>query len=132
MLEDKATEIRTGEELDSDKLQSLLQTKIESFGQIIKILQFLGGYSNLTYQIETKNQKYVLRKPPKGAENIKGGHNMQREYNILKSLQNANFKKIPKPILFSDDLSIIGSEFYLMEKNGRCNITFCKFQNSKS
>lgn len=116
MLEDKATEIRTGEELDSDKLQSYLQTKIEDFGQITNILQFPGGYSNLTYQIETENKKYVLRKPPKGAENIKGGHNMQREYNILKSLHNANFKKIPKPILFSDDHSIVGSEFYLMEK----------------
>jgi aminoglycoside phosphotransferase (APT) family kinase protein len=132
MLEDKATEIRTGEELDSDKLQSFLQTKIESFGHIIKILQFPGGYSNLTYQIETKNQKYVLRKPPKGAENIKGGHNMQREYNILKSLQNANFKKIPKPILFSNDLSIIGSEFYLMEKMEGVILRSANFKTQKA
>lgn len=131
MQEDRATEIRTGEELDSKNLQDFLESNIDNFGQITNILQFPGGYSNLTYQINTANQNYVLRKPPKGAENIKGGHNMQREYNILKSLHNASFKKIPKPILFSEDHTIIGSEFYLMKKMEGVILRSANFKTQK-
>lgn len=131
MQEDRATEIRTGEELDSKNLKDFLASKIENFGPITNILQFPGGYSNLTYQINTASQSYVLRKPPKGAENIKGGHNMQREFNILKSLHNANFKKIPKPILFSEDHTIIGSEFYLMKKMEGVILRSANFRTQK-
>jgi len=115
-MEDQARQIRVGEELDIEKLQKSLQVNIPGFTEIIEIQQFPGGFSNLTYLVLTDGKKYVLRKPPKGAKAIKGGHNMQREYGILCSLKEAGFAKIPNPIFFSADEEIIGSEFYIMEK----------------
>lgn len=115
-MEDQAKQIRLGEELDIENLQKTLLENIQGFTKIIEIQQFPGGFSNLTYLILTEEKKYVLRKPPKGAKAIKGGHNMKREYGILCSLKEAGFAKIPNPIFYSADEEIIGSEFYIMEK----------------
>jgi aminoglycoside phosphotransferase (APT) family kinase protein len=116
MISDEAKEIRTGEEIDESSLELFLNQNIENFGKITGIKQFPGGYSNLTYLILTEERSYVLRKPPKGAKAIKGGHNMHREFEILESLTNAGFCKVPKPIFYTADESILGSEFYLMKK----------------
>jgi aminoglycoside phosphotransferase (APT) family kinase protein len=116
MINDEAKEIRNGEELDNLSLEIFLNQKLENFGKITAIKQFPGGYSNLTYLIVTENKNYVLRKPPKGAKAIKGGHNMRREFEILESLTKAGFDKVPKPIFYSADESVLSSEFYLMEK----------------
>lgn len=116
MINDEAKEIRIGEELDLLSLEVYLNKNVQDFGKITDIKQFPGGYSNLTYLILTENKNYVLRKPPKGAKAIKGGHNMLREFDILKSLTKAGFDKVPNPIFYSADETILGSEFYLMEK----------------
>lgn len=113
---DQAEKIRPGEEINQDALSLFLEDKLDDFNGILKIKQFPGGFSNLTYQIIAANANYVLRKPPNGAANIKGGHNMAREFNVLVQLEKAGFKYIPKPILFSENVEIIGSEFYLMQK----------------
>jgi len=116
MINDEAKEIRSGEELDLLSLEVFLNKNLQNYGKIIGIKQFPGGYSNLTYLILTENKNYVLRKPPKGAKAIKGGHNMHREFEILESLTKAGFDKVPKPIFYSADESVLASEFYLMEK----------------
>jgi aminoglycoside phosphotransferase (APT) family kinase protein len=116
MINDEAKEIRSGEELDLLSLEFFLNQNIKDFGKVIGIKQFPGGYSNLTYLILTESKNYVLRKPPKGAKAIKGGHNMRREFEILVSLTKAGFEKIPKPLFYTADESVLGSEFYLMEK----------------
>ncbi|MCP9754114.1 phosphotransferase family protein [Lacihabitans sp. CCS-44] len=116
MISDEAKEIRTGEEIDESSLEFFLNQNIKDFGKITGIKQFPGGYSNLTYLIQTQEKSYVLRKPPKGAKAIKGGHNMRREFEILESLTNAGFNQVPKPIFYTADESILGSEFYLMDK----------------
>jgi aminoglycoside phosphotransferase (APT) family kinase protein len=116
MIHDEAKEIRNGEELDLVPFEVFLNKNLQNFGKITGIKQFPGGYSNLTYLIVTENKSYVLRKPPKGSKAIKGGHNMRREFDILESLIKAGFDKVPKPIFYAADESILGSEFYLMEK----------------
>lgn len=113
---DLATEIRKGEELDKEKLQAFLQNQNVGLNQINNILQFSGGYSNLTYELVTNAGSFVLRKPPKGAEHIKGGHNMKREHDLLKLVYESGFKNVPKMILYCDNNDILGSEFYIMEK----------------
>jgi aminoglycoside phosphotransferase (APT) family kinase protein len=115
-MKDQAGKIRSGEEINQDALSLFLKDSLIDFPGILSIKQFPGGFSNLTYQIETSNANYVLRKPPKGAAHIKGGHNMGREFNVLVQLEKSGFKYIPKPILFTENAEIIGSEFYLMEK----------------
>lgn len=76
--------------------------------------QFSGGASNLTYQLSFDNVEYILRCPPKGTK-AKGAHDMAREYAIMDALK-PYYSVVPKMILFCDDKSIIGRDFYLMEK----------------
>jgi aminoglycoside phosphotransferase (APT) family kinase protein len=56
----------------------------------------------------------VLRRPPFGSK-PKSGHDMKREHDVLAALH-GSFPYCPKPLLFSDDASIIGSPFYVMER----------------
>ena len=111
---DKATEIRKGEELDTQKLSAYLKSSLPNFSNEILIKQFPGGFSNLTYLIIADTKEYVLRKPPFGA-NIKSAHDMSREYNVL-SLLEPVYSKIPKPIMYCEDAAIVGAPFYLMER----------------
>lgn len=113
---DAASEPRVGEELPLDALNAYLQAQIPHFEAIQKVGQFGGGYSNLTYLLQTENSAYVLRRPPFGAKDIKRGHDMAREYQILSTLSQAGYRKIPRTILCCEDESILGCPFYLMEK----------------
>jgi len=113
---DAAQELRVGEELSLEKLNAYLQAQLPDFGGITKVGQFGGGYSNLTYQIQTSSKAYVLRRPPFGAKDIQKGHDMGREYRILSTLRNAGYSKVPQAILYCEDETILGSPFYLMEK----------------
>jgi len=111
---DKAIKIRIGENLNEDNLKGFLRSELNLFNGEIKILQFPSGFSNLTYLINFNNKEYVLRRAPHGA-NIKSGHDMHREYTILKGLIKI-YDKIPKPFFYSEDLKIIGAPFYIMER----------------
>tara|TARA_R110002073_G_scaffold279026_1_gene443210 strand:+ start:500217 stop:501287 length:1071 start_codon:yes stop_codon:yes gene_type:complete len=113
-LIDSATTIRKGEELDSEKLTAYLKETIPDFSDKISIQQFPGGFSNLTYLITAGVDEYVLRKPPFGA-NIKSAHDMGREYKVLRLLEPV-YDKIPQPISFCEDVSVVGAPFYLMER----------------
>lgn len=112
---DKATKIRTGEELDAGKLNEYLKNKIPDFGEIVDISQFPGGFSNLTYLVKTDKNEYVLRRPPFGAS-AKGGHDMGREFRVLSLLKNARFDKIPMPMCMDETGDVIGSSFYVMQR----------------
>lgn len=81
----------------------------------LNIKAFKGGFSNLTYLIESESFSYVLRRPPLGNK-ISKAHDMAREYKILMALQKAGYDKIPKAILCCEDESILGTPFFLMEK----------------
>lgn len=81
----------------------------------LHIKAFKGGFSNLTYLIESESFSYVLRRPPLGNK-ISKAHDMVREFNILMALSKAGYDKIPKPILCCEDESILGAPFFLMEK----------------
>lgn len=111
---DRAKEPRKGEELDSKKLHETLIPHIPGLEGDINISQFPGGFSNLTYSVNIGNQEFVLRRPPFGAQ-VKSGHDMGREYKILSSLHEY-FPKAPRAVYYSEDESVIGSPFYLMER----------------
>lgn len=110
---DQANEIRSGEGLDVKKLQTFLRQELD-LTEPIHVKQFPSGYSNLTYLIECEEQDFVLRRPPFGA-NIKTAHDMSREFRILESLMEV-YEKVPFPLLYCDDESIIGAPFYMMER----------------
>ncbi|MBO3697901.1 phosphotransferase family protein [Roseivirga sp. E12] len=111
---DQPKDIRKGEELDLDKLKAFLSENLPEFSGEIAVSQFPSGFSNLTYLLKSGNKEYVLRRPPFGA-NIKGGHDMSREFKVL-SLLKPVYPKVPTPVLFCNDESVLGAEFYMMER----------------
>ena len=80
----------------------------------LRIKQFKGGASNLTYQLNYDNAVYILRCPPKGTK-AKSAHDMAREFNIMQSIKPL-FPYVPAMIAFCKDESLIGRQFYVMEK----------------
>lgn len=114
ITQDSPTTTRSGEELDTATLQTYLTDHVPGFGVIANVAQFPGGYSNLTYLLKTPTREYVLRRPPIGAKDIKGGHDMGREFRVLTMLRDADYRKIPEPVVFCDDESVMGYPFYVM------------------
>ncbi len=106
--------IRPGETFDQDRLRRYLQAQLPDLQGDLVVKQFPSGFSNLTYLIQLGDCEMVLRRPPFGA-NIKSAHDMNREYTILSHLAPI-YPKAPQPLLYSDDQSIIGAEFYMMER----------------
>ncbi|RFU69944.1 phosphotransferase family protein [Bacillus sp. V59.32b] len=107
--------VRKGEELDNDLLERYLRAKIDGLPEApFEMLQFPAGHSNLTYQLKIGEWEAVLRRPPLGPVAPKA-HDMKREHFIISELH-PHFPPAPKPILFSDDVTIVGSPFFIMER----------------
>ncbi|MBD2755568.1 phosphotransferase family protein [Spirosoma validum] len=106
--------IRAGEEFDLGRLNEYLREHAPEIGTVLEVQQFPGGFSNLTYWLKTTNQEYVLRRPPVGA-NIKGGHDMGREFNVL-SLLKGHYAKIPEPVMYCETSDVLGAPFYVMKR----------------
>ncbi len=112
---DSPADVRRGEDLDVDALAAYLSAEIDGFEPPLELRQFPSGYSNLTYFLRSGDgREFVLRRPPFGA-NVKSGHDMQREYRVLSALHPV-FDRAPRPYLYTDDESIIGAPFYVMER----------------
>jgi aminoglycoside phosphotransferase (APT) family kinase protein len=111
---DTPVPIRAGEELDREKLNAYLKEFVPAIGEVRSITQFPGGFSNLTYCLKTDSKEYVLRRPPFGA-NIKSAHDMGREFKVL-TLLKPHYSKVPEPVIYCENESIIGSSFYVMER----------------
>lgn len=110
---DQSAPIRKGEELKLESLEQYLQEQLHSKEKLV-VEQFPRGFSNLTYLIRLGDQQMVLRRPPFGAK-IKSAHDMSREYRILSHLSKV-YHKVPKTHLYCEDESIIGADFYVMER----------------
>lgn len=108
------TKIRLGEELNAANLQTFLRENFNINNDEVEISQFPAGSSNLTYCIKIGTREYVLRRPPFGNQ-VKSAHDMSREFNVLEKLSKV-YSPAPKPLIFCGDETIIGSEFYLMER----------------
>jgi len=113
-LTDQSTQIRSGEELDASLIDPYLKAHISGLSGSPEISQFPGGASNLTYLIKYPEQEFVLRRPPFGRK-AKSAHDMGREYRILNQLSEG-FPYCPKAYVHCTDESLIGSEFYVMER----------------
>ena len=113
-MTDQPTNVRPGEELEVDTLLAYLQDQLPGLRHISRVKQFPGGFSNLTYLLETNLGEWVLRRPPRGA-NIKSAHDMGREFRVLSKLQPI-YGRIPAPVQLCDDPEVIGAPFYLMER----------------
>jgi len=108
------TPVRAGEELDWPALDRYLKNAMPDLSGAPEVSQFAGGNSNLTYRLKYDSHDLVVRRPPFGSK-AKSAHSMIREYRIMRQLKPV-FPAVPQVLHYSDDDSIIGSEFYVMRK----------------
>ncbi len=113
-MNDAARPTRPGETLDAERLAAFLHDNLPDAAGALRIEQFHGGFSNLTYLLHLGERQLVLRRPPFGAA-VKTAHDMAREYRILRALHPV-YPKTPAALLYCDDTSVIGAPFYIMEQ----------------
>jgi aminoglycoside phosphotransferase (APT) family kinase protein len=111
---DHPAPMRAGEKLDLARLESFLVQHFPGLSGRLTVMQFPSGRSNLTYLVRFGNQEMVLRRPPFGSK-VKSAHDMSREYRVLSKLH-AFYPEAPRALLYSDDLSVLGAPFYLMDR----------------
>ncbi len=111
---DRATAVRKGEDLASERLEAFLHAALPELEGPMEIRQFPSGFSNLTYLLRFANRDLVLRRPPVGTK-AATAHDMQREYNVLRALK-PHYGICPQPLLYTEDAGIVGSPFYVMER----------------
>lgn len=106
--------VRAGEELDVMALDTCFATQGGEVGRLSGVEQFAGGFSNLTYLLNTDRGEFVLRRPPRGVG--KGSaHDMVREYRMLCALSGRGVA-VPKPVLLCENDAVIGAPFYVMKR----------------
>ena len=111
---DEPSAVRDGQGFDVAALRAWLAPRIDGLGDALEISQFGRGYSNLTYLLRAGTREWVLRRAPPGVK-IKTAHDMGREFRILSALAPV-WPKAPRPLALSEDESVIGSAFYVMER----------------
>jgi aminoglycoside phosphotransferase (APT) family kinase protein len=111
---DKPIPVRQGEDLDLKPVETFLKDTIPGLEGDLVVEQFPSGFSNLTYLIRVGNKELVLRRPPFGRK-AKSAHDMGREYRVMSAL-NPVFPYCPKPLVYTEDESIMGCPFYVMER----------------
>lgn len=107
-------EVRADERFDEEKLAEYLNGRLPGADHPPLVRQFGGGAANLTYLLDYGTHQYVLRRPPLGPV-ARSAHDMAREYKVLSLLYQA-FPYAPRAYLYCDDPSIIGADFFVMER----------------
>lgn len=80
----------------------------------MRVFQFPGGFSNMTYLVSVGDTDLVLKRPPAGPR-PKGAHDMRREYQILAGLRD-RYRYAPAAIAYCADESMAGADFLVMER----------------
>ena len=106
--------VRPDERFDETALAAYLKNRLEGADQPLTVRQFGGGAANLTYLLDFGTHQYVLRRPPLGPI-AKSAHDMGRESRVLSVLHNA-FPPAPQALLYCADASVIGSDFFVMQR----------------
>ena len=114
---------RAGEELDGGALARFLGAHVDGLAGVaaeaIRVTQFPGGHSNLTYllTVETPGTKMVrepvLRRPPFG-NRVKNAHDVTREARYMKTIA-PRYPRVPNVVAIEDDESVLGAPFFLMD-----------------
>lgn len=100
-------------DIDTASLQEWLASYLPDLGGLTSVEKFAGGQSNPTYRISGRNAECVLRRKPFGIL-LPSAHAIEREYHLLSSLHPSGFP-VPRPLALCEDISVLGSPFYLME-----------------
>uniref|UniRef100_T1E7F0 Acyl-CoA dehydrogenase family member 11 n=1 Tax=Crotalus horridus TaxID=35024 RepID=T1E7F0_CROHD len=115
--EANTTEVREQHRFRQEDLEGYLCLSLPGFPveprEALTIRQYSLGQSNPTFYLKKGLKTYVLRKKPHGPL-LPQAHKIDREYRIQKALFAAGFP-VPEPLLYCSDVSVIGTEFYVMQ-----------------
>jgi aminoglycoside phosphotransferase (APT) family kinase protein len=113
--------VRPTEQLDWPRLEAWLREHLAGAGipglrldAPMRVDQFPGGHSNLTYHLRFGEVELVMRRPPFGPV-PPTAHDMAREYRWLAAVHPV-FPLAPRVYALCDDPSVVGSVFYVMER----------------
>ena len=104
-----------GVDINLESLSTYLGDYVPGFGSALTATKTVSGQSNPTYFIaNAAGGEIVLRRKPFG-DLLPSAHAIDREYRVMKALAPT---KVPVPTMihYCSDASIIGAEFFLMEK----------------
>ncbi len=99
--------------IDIAAVEAYLKDRIEGFKGPITAEKFANGQSNPTFKLLTPSGNYVLRRKPPG-QLLKSAHAVDREFRVQSALWETDVP-VAKMYLLSDDDSVVGSQFYVME-----------------
>ena len=101
--------------LDTGPITPLLRKcgALDASDDIAQVRQFSHGQSNPTYILESSaGARLVLRKQPPG-KLLRGAHAVDREFTVIQALHNSTTIPVPRPHVFVDDASVVGTPFYV-------------------
>lgn len=107
------TPVRDEDAFDIAKVHNWLAQYLQ-LNQLPEVFQFRSGASNLTYLLKYPERELVLRRPPVGTKAV-SAHDMKREF-LIQSRLKPVYHLVPEVIALCDDHSILGSDFYVMER----------------
>ncbi len=107
------TAVRQEDRFDVGAMHAWLQPFI-TIDELPEVLQFRSGASNLTYLLKYPDRELVLRRPPVGTKAV-SAHDMKREY-LIQSRLAPVYSLVPGMIALCEDHSVMGSDFYVMER----------------
>ena len=107
------TPVRDEDAFDIGKVHNWLAPHINE-KSLPDVFQFRSGASNLTYLLKYPDRELVLRRPPVGTKAV-SAHDMKREF-LIQSRLKPVYNLVPTVIALCEVHSILGSDFYVMEK----------------
>jgi aminoglycoside phosphotransferase (APT) family kinase protein len=99
--------------VDPEALQAFLARALPGSDAPLLVERIRGGHSNETFIVRRSEERWVLRRPPRGPL-LPTAHDVGREYRVLRALAGTDLP-VPIPLLHCADTSVIGAPFYLMQ-----------------
>lgn len=100
--------------IDVAGLARFIRERVSGPDLPISVERLRAGYSNETFNVTRGQDRWVLRRPPRG-ELLPTSHDVLREYRMMSALVDSA-ARVPRTIAACDDPAVIGAPFYLMER----------------
>ena len=108
------TPVREEDAFNIPAVHAWLKVILPDLSKEPEVLQFRSGASNLTYLLKYPGRELVLRRPPVGTKAV-SAHDMKREF-LIQSRLKPIYPLVPTVYGLCEDHSILGSDFYVMER----------------
>lgn len=99
--------------VEEDALAAFLRREFGEDAELT-VQRHQAGHSNETFFVTYGERDLVLRRPPRGAF-LPTAHDVRREFEVMRALGPTGVR-VPAVLMMCTDRSVIGAEFYLMER----------------